>query len=175
MSDDIESCEADAPATPAELVVITGLSGAGRSEAIHTFEDLGYFCIDNLPPALLSRLVELTALPGSRIRRVAVVCDMRSMEFFGTLLEELDKLEKQRAALPHPLPRGGGEGARQPLQDHAPPPPAVRERLGDRGHHAPSSAGSRASATAPTSSSTRATCCPRSCARRSGAASSPTA
>ena len=94
MSDDIESCEADAPAAPAELVVITGLSGAGRSEAIHTFEDLGYFCIDNLPPALLSRLVELTVLPGSRIHRVAVVCDMRSMEFFGTLLEELDKLEK---------------------------------------------------------------------------------
>ena len=94
MTDDIESCESDAVGAPAELVVITGLSGAGRSEAIHTFEDLGYFCIDNLPPALLSRLVELTVLPGSRIHRVAVVCDMRSMEFFGTLLEELDKLEK---------------------------------------------------------------------------------
>lgn len=78
---------------PAELVVITGLSGAGRSEAIHTFEDLGYFCIDNLPPALLSRLVDLTQLPDTHIRRVAVVCDMRSMEFFDTLLEELDKLE----------------------------------------------------------------------------------
>lgn len=80
------------PVNP-ELVVITGLSGAGRSEAMHTFEDLGYFCIDNLPPTLLSRLVELTALPGSRIRRVAVVCDMRSLEFFGTLLGELDTLE----------------------------------------------------------------------------------
>ena len=93
MSDDIEVTEPESTGTPAELVVITGLSGAGRSEAIHTFEDLGYFCIDNLPPALLSRLVELTTLPGSRIRRVAVVCDMRSMEFFETLLEELDKLE----------------------------------------------------------------------------------
>ncbi len=93
MSDDIEIAEPQSTGTPAELVIITGLSGAGRSEAIHTFEDLGYFCIDNLPPALLSRLVELTALPGSRIRRVAVVCDMRSMEFFETLLEELDKLE----------------------------------------------------------------------------------
>jgi len=94
MTDDTESYESDAVGAPAELVVITGLSGAGRSEAIHTFEDLGYFCIDNLPPALLSRLVELTILPGSRIHRVAVVCDMRSLEFFGTLLEELDKLEK---------------------------------------------------------------------------------
>jgi len=93
VSDDIEVAEPESTGTPAELVIITGLSGAGRSEAIHTFEDLGYFCIDNLPPALLSRLVELTALPGSRIRRVAVVCDMRSMEFFETLLEELDKLE----------------------------------------------------------------------------------
>ena len=93
MADDILACESEAPGTPAELVVITGLSGAGRSEAIHTFEDLGYFCIDNLPPALLSRLVELTALPGSRIGRVAVVCDMRSKEFFDTLLDELDRLE----------------------------------------------------------------------------------
>jgi UPF0042 nucleotide-binding protein len=96
MSDN-ESCEIaeaeGAETANPELVVITGLSGAGRSEAMHTFEDLGYFCIDNLPPALLSRLVELTALPGSRIRRVAVVCDMRSLEFFGTLLGELDKLE----------------------------------------------------------------------------------
>lgn len=84
----------DVAATPAEIVVITGLSGAGRSEAIHTFEDLGYFCIDNLPPALLSQLVALTGLPGSRVDRVAVVCDMRALEFFDTLLEELVKLEE---------------------------------------------------------------------------------
>lgn len=77
-----------------ELVVITGLAGAGRSEAIHTFEDLGYFCIDNLPPAFLSQLVDLAALPGSRIGKVAVVCDMRAMSFFDTLLDELDRLEK---------------------------------------------------------------------------------
>lgn len=94
MTDETGTCEPETGTAPAELVVITGLSGAGRSEAIHTFEDLGYFCIDNLPPALLSQLVQLTALPGSRIGRVAVVCDMRSMEFFGTLLEELDKLEE---------------------------------------------------------------------------------
>jgi UPF0042 nucleotide-binding protein len=93
MSDDTGTIEYEPRSAPAELVVITGLSGAGRSEAIHTFEDLGYFCIDNLPPALLSQLVQLTTLPGSRIQRVAVVCDMRSMEFFGTLLQELDKLE----------------------------------------------------------------------------------
>jgi UPF0042 nucleotide-binding protein len=77
----------------AELVIITGLAGAGRSEAIHTFEDLGYFCIDNLPPAFLSQLVDLAELPGSSIGKVAVVCDMRAMSFFDTLLDELDRLD----------------------------------------------------------------------------------
>ncbi len=94
---DIDSEElpvpSDGSSQAAELVVITGLAGAGRSEAIHTFEDLGYFCIDNLPPALLGPLVDLVGLPGSRIGKVAVVCDMRTMSFFDTLLEELDRLE----------------------------------------------------------------------------------
>jgi len=75
-----------------ELVVITGMSGAGRSEAIHTFEDLGYFCIDNLPPSFLPRLTELAALPGSRISRLAVVSDVRAAEFFAELAGELDAL-----------------------------------------------------------------------------------
>jgi RNase adapter protein RapZ len=93
MDRETHACEPETPPARPELVVITGLSGAGRSEAIHTFEDAGYFCIDNLPPALLSELEDLTTLRDSPIRRVAVVCDMRSLEFFGTLLEELDKLE----------------------------------------------------------------------------------
>jgi UPF0042 nucleotide-binding protein len=76
-----------------ELVVITGMSGAGRSEAIHTFEDLGYFCIDNLPPSFLRQVVDLASLPGSRIRRVAVVSDVRAMEFFDELVGELEDLE----------------------------------------------------------------------------------
>src|SRR5574340_187478 len=76
-----------------DLVLITGMSGAGRSEAIHTFEDLGYFCIDNLPPALIGQLVSLMALPGSRVRRMAVVCDVRGGAFFEELLNELDDLE----------------------------------------------------------------------------------
>ena len=76
-----------------DLVLITGMSGAGRSEAIHTFEDLGYFCIDNLPPALIGQLVSLTALPGSRVRRIAVVCDVRGGEFFQEIAQALDALE----------------------------------------------------------------------------------
>ncbi len=77
-----------------DIVVITGMSGAGRSEAIHTFEDLGYFCIDNLPPALMRQFVKLTSVPGSLVRRVAVVCDVRGLTFFDKLLLELDKLER---------------------------------------------------------------------------------
>jgi len=91
----------DAPETGGEaaesardLVLITGMSGAGRTEALHTFEDLGYFCIDNLPPALIGRLVELTVLPGSRVRKIAVACDVRGGTFFDDLVGELVKLEQ---------------------------------------------------------------------------------
>lgn len=78
-----------------ELVVITGMSGAGRSEAIHTFEDLGYFCIDNLPPSFIPQLTALAELPGSRITRLAVVCDVRGMGFFEELAGELDALHSR--------------------------------------------------------------------------------
>lgn len=76
-----------------ELVVITGMSGAGRSQAIHTFEDLGYFCIDNLPPSFIRQLIDLTHLPGSHIRKIAVVSDVRAQEFFDELAGELGRLE----------------------------------------------------------------------------------
>lgn len=84
----------DAPQSPRpELVVITGMSGAGRSEAIHTFEDLGYFCIDNLPPSFIPQLVTLAELPESNVDRLAVVCDVRAHEFFDELLGEIKRLE----------------------------------------------------------------------------------
>ena len=77
-----------------EVVVITGMSGAGRSTAIHAFEDQGYFCIDNLPPSMIRQVVELAMLPGSRIERVAVVCDVRGLRFFHELVGSLDELEE---------------------------------------------------------------------------------
>ncbi|GAB4291978.1 MAG: RNase adapter RapZ [Coriobacteriia bacterium] len=83
--------------TERDLVIITGMSGAGRSEAIHTFEDLGYFCIDNLPPTFLPKLVEMTGLPGSRIMNVAVVCDVRGRAFFDEFADALDRLEDMEA------------------------------------------------------------------------------
>lgn len=76
-----------------ELVIITGMSGAGRSEAMHTFEDLGFFCIDNLPPSFIGQLVDLAELPDSNLRRLAVVSDVRGHEFFDELAGELTRLE----------------------------------------------------------------------------------
>ena len=75
-----------------DLVVITGMSGAGRTEALHTFEDIGYFCIDNLPPSLLGNLVSLAGLAGDNPRKLAVVCDLRSTGLSGALADELSKL-----------------------------------------------------------------------------------
>lgn len=77
-----------------ELVIVTGMSGAGRTEAMHILEDLGYFCIDNLPASLIDDVLALGDLPGQRPgeRRIAVVCDARNGEFFLSLKDELAKL-----------------------------------------------------------------------------------
>src|SRR5438874_7665236 len=75
-----------------ELVVITGYSGAGKSEAIAAFEDGGYFCIDNLPPRMIGSLGELFRHEGSGVRRAAIVSDVRGGEYFEELVEVLGNL-----------------------------------------------------------------------------------
>nr|WP_091832493.1 RNase adapter RapZ [Marininema halotolerans] len=75
------------------LVVITGMSGAGKTVAMQSLEDLGFFCIDNLPPALLGKLTELLEQSGG-MRRAALVIDLRGRDFFSSLFESLDRLEK---------------------------------------------------------------------------------
>jgi UPF0042 nucleotide-binding protein len=75
-----------------ELTVITGLSGAGKSQAMGAFEDAGWFCVDNLPPRLLRALADLFALDGSSVERAAVVCDVRGGRWFQELVRELDRL-----------------------------------------------------------------------------------
>jgi UPF0042 nucleotide-binding protein len=82
----------EAPRKHVELVVITGHSGAGKSEAIAAFEDGGYFCVDNLPPRMISALGELFRHEGSGVERAAVVCDVRGGEYFEGLLAVLDEL-----------------------------------------------------------------------------------
>ena len=76
-----------------ELVVITGYSGAGKSEAIAAFEDGGYFCVDNLPPRMIGALGELFRHEGSGVERAAVVTDVRGGEYFEDLLAVLEELD----------------------------------------------------------------------------------
>jgi len=75
-----------------EFLIITGLSGAGKSLAIHSLEDLGFFCVDNLPPALVPTFAEIIRESQGRIRRVALVIDVRGGEFFDALGEALSAL-----------------------------------------------------------------------------------
>ncbi len=84
------------PADPSEapgFTIITGLSGAGRSEAAKCLEDLGYFVVDNLPPALLAKMAELASRPGGPAR-VAIVVDARGGVFFGELSKALEELRQ---------------------------------------------------------------------------------
>jgi RNase adapter protein RapZ len=77
------------------LVVITGHSGAGKSEAIAAFEDGGYFCVDNLPPRMIGSLGELFRHEGSGVERAAVVSDVRGGDYFDDLVQVLDDLEAE--------------------------------------------------------------------------------
>ena len=78
--------------TPPQLVVVTGLSGAGRSTAGKSLEDLGYYVVDNLPPALLPTLVDLGERAAGDLRRIAVVADVRSRGFSCDLQATLDEV-----------------------------------------------------------------------------------
>src|SRR5216684_9164956 len=69
----------------AELVLITGLSGSGKGSALKAFEDLGYYCVDNLPVDLITKFADLCSAPGSRMERAAVVVDIRGGEALGEL------------------------------------------------------------------------------------------
>lgn len=75
------------------FVVITGLSGAGKTQAMRALEDLGYFCVDNLPPALIPAFAELCERSGGRVSRVALVVDIRGGEFFSDLNDALNRLD----------------------------------------------------------------------------------
>ncbi len=75
-----------------DIIVITGMSGAGRTEAMHTFEDLGYYVIDNLPPTLLLAVAEMSGISSGVGRHLAVVCDLRSQGLFEELEDSLAEL-----------------------------------------------------------------------------------
>lgn len=80
-----------------EVTVLSGLSGAGRSEAAKALEDLGWFVVDNLPPALIRTMLTLALAPGNDIQRIALVIDARGGTFFNEAVSELDKVRREVA------------------------------------------------------------------------------
>ena len=78
------------------VVIITGMSGAGRSKAADWFEDQGYYCVDNIPPELINSFLELATADGNNIEKVAFVADLRSRSFFDTLAKTIDELREHK-------------------------------------------------------------------------------
>jgi len=76
------------------LVIITGMSGAGKTIAVQSMEDLGFFCVDNLPPVLIPKFAELIEQSQGRIAKIALVIDLRGREFFTALSESLGFLRE---------------------------------------------------------------------------------
>lgn len=76
------------------IIIITGMSGAGRSQAMKAFEDAGYYCIDNMPPALMVKFTELVEHNTEQIEKVAFVADIRGRRFFDALEKSIDQLKQ---------------------------------------------------------------------------------
>jgi RNase adapter protein RapZ len=85
------------------LLIITGMSGAGKTVAVQSLEDLGFFCVDNLPPVLIPKFAELIKQSGGSIERVALVIDLRGREFFESLSEAIDSLNQMEGISFHIL------------------------------------------------------------------------
>ena len=78
-----------------ELVIVTGMSGAGKTQAINALEDIGYYCVDNIPPRLITKFALLPEQSSNQISKIALVVDMRSQELFSEYAACLDELEAQ--------------------------------------------------------------------------------
>jgi UPF0042 nucleotide-binding protein len=85
------------------LLIITGMSGAGKTVAVQSLEDLGFFCVDNLPPVLIPKFAELIKQSGGGIERVALVIDLRGREFFESLSEAIDSINQMEGISFHIL------------------------------------------------------------------------
>lgn len=80
------------------IIIVTGMSGSGKTQACRCLEDLGYFCVDNLPPVFIPKFVELCSHASSHVNKIVFVVDTRSREFFDTLihiLEDMDKADQE--------------------------------------------------------------------------------
>ena len=80
--------------TNLHVLIITGLSGAGKTQTINCLEDMDYYCVDNMPPALLRKFIELSLQSEGKIDKVALVIDVRGGDFFHNLSQSLFELEE---------------------------------------------------------------------------------
>ena len=78
------------------LLIVTGMSGAGKTQVLQALEDMGYLCVDNIPPVLIPKLSDICRQGGDRTSRVALVVDIRGGEFFKALSESLDTLKEMK-------------------------------------------------------------------------------
>lgn len=78
-----------------EVVIVTGLSGAGKTQAMNCLEDLGFFCIDNMPPALTDSVLRLAQAEGNDIDKIALAQDLRGRKFFSDIAKTLKSLDNQ--------------------------------------------------------------------------------
>ena len=79
-----------------DIVIITGMSGSGRTQAMHVFEDMGYYCIDNLPPRLILDLAMVVGINSGIGRHLAVICDLRSQGLFDEMPDALAALDEHK-------------------------------------------------------------------------------
>lgn len=77
-----------------ELLIVTGMSGAGKSQAANALEDIGFYCVDNIPPAIIPSFVELSTRSGDLLNKMAIVTDMRGGVLFSEITEVLDNLKR---------------------------------------------------------------------------------
>ncbi|MBI2833526.1 MAG: RNase adapter RapZ [Acidobacteria bacterium] len=88
------------PASSSRFIVLTGLSGSGKSQAIRALEDLGYFCVDNLPTTLIPTLADLSQRAGSELSKIAVVVDVRERTFLSEFPAVFKRLRATRGLSP---------------------------------------------------------------------------
>ena len=81
-------------ADKSRIIIVTGMSGSGKTQACRYLEDLGYFCVDNLPPVFIPKFVELCTHAGNHFNKMVFVVDTRSREFFDDLVQVLDDMDK---------------------------------------------------------------------------------
>ena len=81
-----------------ELLIVTGMSGAGKSQAANALEDMGYYCVDNIPPAIIPSFVELSARSGDLLNKMAIVTDIRGGVLFSEIEQVLSNLKNNSVA-----------------------------------------------------------------------------